>query len=549
MSYAGQVLLKRIQPWVPFVLMVIVIVTGLSGTGRVATGDAPHILAIGQKLSGMLAQGEFLTFYESISSLVSPHPPGGYLVVVILDLIGWSNLPVGVSVCGLALAWHGMVLLVSREGQSRWGPWLGGLLMMGSGLLWFSVEQMAWDLLAAGCVVACIGHLHASDGLRKLGHGLCFGLFMGLGFVTKYTFPAFLVLPVLFAGWAIARFRAYAGFSIAVAAFLVVAGPWYWGHVQSVLAYVAHSSDAAASLSDSPASTWAQRLSAENLLYYPTVLRDALGWPGVFVLGLAFSRAWSSPAGRWAAWGVLGGGFVLTFAGENQSRYILPALPLLAAIVDIGIRPGLGRSVSRFGLVAGLSAALPAAWGTWTAYSSHERAPASQDQTHAVESLVGWGDWPWVAGPYRPVSNPVSDWRVDEALGAIAMATGPGAHQVGLLLPRDMRLPPASTYAWRAGARGLEWDVASVVTGGPNRRPMIFVGPLKPIGYKISRKFSVAYAVYPKGHTPAVMQGLSAVPTWTHPLPHGFEGSVFTVPADGWTTALGEALMKDPIDG
>ena len=68
-----------------------------------------------------------------------------------------------------------------------------------------------------------------------------------------------------------------------------------------------------------------------------------------------------NPSGRWAAWGVLGGGFILTFAGENQSRYILPALPLLAAIVDIGVRPGLGQSLSRFGLVAGLCAALPAA--------------------------------------------------------------------------------------------------------------------------------------------------------------------------------------------
>lgn len=539
----------RIQPWIPFVVMVSLLMIGLSGTGRVATGDAPHILAIGQKLSGMLAQGEFLGFYESISSLVSPHPPGGYLLVVALDLIGWSNLPVGVSVCGLALAWHGMVLLVSREGRSRWGPWLGGLLMMASGLLWFSVEQMAWDLLAAGCVVACIGHLHASDGLRKLGHGLCFGLFMGLGFVTKYTFPAFLILPVLFAGWAVVRFRAYAGLCIAIAAFLVVAGPWYLGHAQSVLAYVAHSSDAAATLSDSPASTWAHRLSAENLLYYPTVLRDTLGWPGLFVLGLAFSRAWSSPAGRWSAWGVVGGGLVLTFAGENQSRYFLPAIPLIAAIVDIGIRPGFGQSLSRFGLVAGLSTALPAAWGSWTAYSSNERAPASRDQTHAVESLAGWGDWPWVAGPYRPISNPITDWRVDEALGALAMATGPGSHQVGLLLPRDMRLPPASTYAWRAGSRGLDWDFASVVTGGPSRRPMIFVGPLKPLGHKISRKFSVAYAVYPKGRPPAVMQALSAVASWTHPLPSGFEGAVYTVPANGWESELGQALKKDPIDG
>ena len=162
---------------------------------------------------------------------------------------------------------------------------------------------------------------------------------------------------------------------------------------------------------------------------------------------------------------------------------------------------------------------------------------------------MSWGDWPWVAGPFRPVSNPVMSWRVDEALGALAMATGPGAHQVGLILPRDMRLPPASTYAWRAGDRGLDWDFASVVTGGPSRRPMIFVGPLKPLGHKISRKFSVAYAVYPRGQTPAVLQGLAATATWTHALPHGFEGAVFTVSAEGWTTPLGETLKKDPIDG
>ena len=78
---------------------------------------------------------------------------------------------------------------------------------------------------------------------------------------------------------------------------------------------------------------------------------------------------------------------------------------------------------------------------------------------------------------------------------------------------------------------------------------MIFVGPLKPLGHKISRKFSIAYVVYPRGQVPAIMQGLSAMSTWKHTLPHGFEGAVFAVPPEGWTTPLGEALKKDPIDG
>ena len=59
----------------------------------------------------------------------------------------------------------------------------------------------------------------------------------------------------------------------------------------------------------------------------------------------------------------------------------------------------------------------------------------------------------------------------------------------------------------------------------------------------------MAYAVYPRGQAPAVLQGLAATATWTHALPHGFEGAVFTVSAEGWTTPLGETLKKDPIDG
>ena len=310
--------------------------------------------------------------------------------MVILDLIGWSNLPVGVSICGLALMWHGMVLLTSKEGQFALGPvarrsadhGLGSDLVLGRA----DGVGPALGRVRGGLYWS----LHASDGLRKLGHGLYFGLFMGLGFVTKYTFPAFLVLPVVFAGWAIDGFRSYAGLFTALAAFMVLAGPWYWGHTQAVLAYVAHSANAAATLSDSPASSWAYRLSAENLLYYPTVLRDALGWPGLLVVGLGFTRGWSvhpdaGPPGESS------GGFILTFAGENQSRYILPALPLLAAIVTSVCDPVLGKSLSRFGLVAGLCAALPAAWGSWTAYSSGERAPASRDQNHAAESVDDLG--------------------------------------------------------------------------------------------------------------------------------------------------------------
>jgi len=460
-----------------------------------------------------------------------------------------GSIPLLVGLSGLAMSWHGMILLTRRVDEGSWGPWLGWLLMLSTAATWLAIEQMYWDMLAAGCVAASVGHLHASDGLRNSGHAICFGLFMGLGFVTKYTFPAFLLLPVMFAGVAILRFRSFGGLLISICGFLLVAGPWLFTYGDSVWAYVAQSSTPSMSISDSPASSWTYRFTAENLLYYPTVLRDMLGWPGLVLVGIAFTRGWGTYGGRWAAWGALSGLLVLTFAGENQSRYLLPALPLMGALVDVGIRPGLGRAVSRFGMVVGLSVTLPALWGAWSFVKASDAAPASRDQTHAVESFLGWGAWPWPAEPFRPVSNPMKEWDVDEAIVAISEVTGTGAHQIGLLLPRDVRLPPASTYAWRAGNRGLEWDVATIVSQGPGGRPMIFVGPLKPMGHRISRRFKVAYAVHGKGQFPSILRELAAKRVWSHDLHSGMQGSVFTVPDAGWGTPTGLEIQKDPIDG
>jgi len=550
MKLAVSIIWERFRQWLPFFIGAALIGLVLRDQARVPTGDAPHLLAIADRLTLMFRRGEFLDFFESWSSLVTPHPPAGYMVPTLLGLLGFEG---GVApmtgLVGLALCWYGMNLLSRGDHRSTWGPWIGGILILSSAMTWTFIEHMAWDILAAGCVAACVGHLHASDGFRDKGHSLAFGLFMGLGFVTKYTFPAFLFLPVLFAGRAMIRFRTVGGMVVSLMGFALVAGPWLWIHGDAVLAYVANSTSAAHTISDSPAKGWMARLSPDNLLYYPTVLRDALGWPGVLLVGVAFVRVWMRPAGRWAAWSVLSGLFLLSFAGENQARYFFPALPLLGVIVDIGIRPGIGHPMARFGLVCGLGALLPSLWGVWSIQTSDLEAPPARDQTHAVESLLSWGEWPWPSTPFRPIENPLKEWRVDEALAAIAEHTGEGAHQIGLILPRDARLPPGSTYAWRAGQRQLEWDVATVVPDGPHGRPMVFVGPLKPLGERIDRRFRVAYAVHTRGAPPAILRDIQAEIVWQHTLPGGLEGSVFEVPVQGWNTPMGLMLQKDPLDG
>ena len=78
---------------------------------------------------------------------------------------------------------------------------------------------------------------------------------------------------------------------------------------------------------------------------------------------------------------------------------------------------------------------------------------------------------------------------------------------------------------------------------------MIFVGPLKPMGHRISRRFKVAYAVHGKGQVPPILRQLNAERVWFHDLQSGMQGSVFKVPDAGWGTEVGLALQKDPIDG
>ena len=225
MKLAASIFWERFRQWLPFIMGAALMWFVLSNESRIPTGDAPHLLAISDRLALMFRRGEILDFFESWSSLVTPHPPAGYFVPTMLNLLG-VNAGVAplTGLVGLALCWYGMILLSRGDHRSKWGPWIGGILLVSSAMTWTFVEHMAWDILAAGCVAACVGHLHASDGFRDKGHSLVFGLFMGLGFVTKYTFPAFLLLPVLFAARAMIRFKTFGGMFVSLIGFVIIAG-------------------------------------------------------------------------------------------------------------------------------------------------------------------------------------------------------------------------------------------------------------------------------------------------------------------------------------
>ena len=79
---------ERFRPWIPFIIGASLIWWILGEHARIPTGDAPHMLAISDRLAMMFQRGEFLDGFESWTSLVTPHPPAGYLVPTSFALMG-----------------------------------------------------------------------------------------------------------------------------------------------------------------------------------------------------------------------------------------------------------------------------------------------------------------------------------------------------------------------------------------------------------------------------------------------------------------------------
>ncbi len=518
---------------------------GIVPAGRLPTGDAPHLLGMAHRFANALVSGDLSGFAALISGQVTPHPPVGYLLPSLGYALGLSSLvPLATSLVALGLVWHGMGLLVREPGQKARPPWVGGMLLLCSGMTWFVVEQVAWDLLGAGLVVALVGHAWASQGLSKPRHAVAVGVIAGLGCMTKYTFPVFVLLPSLVVGLHALRTRQWRGLALTLVAFAVLAGPWLTENMGAILAYVASSSDPSRTISDSPAAAWSDRMQLETLLYYPAVLRDAWGWPGLFLVLLSLPAVWH-PGCRLALLGGVGGIVALTFAGEQQARYVYPALPLLAAMVDVAMNARWAERTAHRWRWLGTLVVLPALWGAFAMSWVHRTAPPTRNL--APGPLVNWGSWPWPAESLRPTSLGIEAYAVDQVVQQLAQGLPAGEHTVGIELPRNPGAPSASAYMWRAEQQGHSWTWAMVTRVGPAGRPTLFLTPSTSTVDTRSRRFSVAYVVRSPGAVPGPVERMAATAEFIHQLPGDRVGRIVTVPADAWQTPTGRRLLRDPM--
>ncbi len=518
--------------------------------GRWPTGDAAHLLGIAARLARELATLELGELVFHWSSLLAPHPPGGYLFAMLPSLAGAGRHAGPVAgVLALALTWHGLRLLVGRD---RFPPLAAWALLLSTPLLWLAVEHTWWDLLAAGCAAATLGHLRASEGLTHRGHSVAFGAFMGLGFLTKYTFPMFVVLPTLWAGLGLAaRRRGLRGLVSSLAAFAVLAGPWYASRFTKVRRYLVDSTDPNSATVDAASTplTQAELLQPENLAYYPAVLVEGLGWPGLILLGLGVLLGLRHPGGRLALLGALGGLAILSLTGQRQARYLIPALPLLALALDAGLRFR-HNAPKALAALAVLGICLPATWCTARMWTWIERPPSNRPHDPGLDSLAVWGAWPWPAEGFRPVSSDPDAWLIDQALAQMGELVGDTPQTIGLYLDERSGGPETGFYIWWAEALGHPWDVATVMTKGRGGEPLAFVGPFAGDDWP-PKEFAGLYSVRRPQDSDLrrLVALLDASEVSSLPLPNGYEGTLWRVPDTTWQRANRPLVPPPPPPG
>ena len=518
--------IRQSYSWMPLLLAVGILLFCLLPAGRTPTGDAPHLLGISERLAHEFTHLEWGAFGHHWLNLVAPHPPVGYLLPVSAYALGFGELvPLLCAVIALALIWRGLSLFTQATHQSP--PWLALLLLMACPLFWLSLAELHWDLLAAASLCMCMGHLAASDGLQHTAHTRSFGAWMGVGFLTKYSFPAFAFFPVLLLVPTVIRHKRFRGVATALLPFGLVAGPWLLLRGGEVLPYVMDSLNSESHLVDR-----ASISATVDPLYYLAVLKNALGWPGLVLLSTGLFAA-RSHSGRIALCAGLGGLLVLSRMGQQEPRYLLPALPMLALSMHCSIDALKGRP-KWAGWAVSIAILLPMLSFSAGANRLGAEVPAERRHEHHRASLKRWGDWPRVHTSFLPVSSHTDAFGIDKALQAMAShLTEEDGTTVGLMLDHTAGELRDALFFHRASRLGLWWDFVSLAPppGGHGREFGKFKGPFRAKGEAPSR-FRVLYAAYKKGDRTreSWLQSKGATVLSQIALPNGFTGEILRLP-------------------
>jgi len=494
--------MKRLFWWTVALVTTAAIVITLANAGRVADGDTTHLMAVEIRLSQLLHDGQLGRAARAWWGLLAPHPPLGYLPgVLVFSVLGVQKLsgPLAMGL-SLLLAWDALYRLWAGR------AWLAWLAILGSPLVWADLDRHGRDFVGGAVLLQIIAWLVASAGFSKRRASLAFGLWLGVGFLTKYTVAAYMLLPCLLAGlglvrpWSGQRWR---NLGFAVAAFLGVASVWLTIFGVSVLRYIG--------ISYGPqmmdhTENFRDPTSVGSLLYYPLAVRDALSVPGLVLVlaAVVVGLLGRETRGRVAlcAAAAIGGIGALSSVPEAVDRYAVPGVMALCALLP-ALAPRGGARWRQALLVPAVLVFGPQAWATVQAFRPGAPVgPANYDYT--VGDLWDLA-WPLPRG-FLPTNRDLSAWRLDQVAAAIQQAQGSRDGTIGVLAPDAMReFPSFGNLLIATSARGCRYDFANL---RGSRQPPVFVGPLFD-GQWPPSTFHTLVAVFPERADLAITQWLS----------------------------------------
>jgi len=357
--------------------------------------------------------------------VVGPGPDRG----LILNLLLWPVLLAAVYLLGRRL-------FSARTGL------LAAFLTATTPIIFGLAHEFFIEFLLTALVTVTVLLLLKTDGFTRRGASVALGVVVGLGMLTKVTFPLYVAGPCLVLGIAalspVVRARRNGGpiagrlariaVNICIIGAFAVAIPffWYLHDLKPSWEYAKWASNGAGSLPYGPAQPYKPDEIAKFTL---TIINVDISWLYVVVplIGLALVLvAW------WRGWAgalvwrtttvkvlVLAGWFAIPFwyvtlSHNHDPRFLAPAMPAFALLMA-GVLARVPKPNTRRALIVGT-----VVLGTFQWFAALFSVPILPDKiqatTPAGEAIIWW------QGPQSRAHNhtPYGNWKVDEILTYLA---------------------------------------------------------------------------------------------------------------------------------
>jgi hypothetical protein len=351
-------------------------------------------------------------------TLEGSHPPLYPILGAVAMTIAGDGYA-GARMVNVALAALTVVsaFLLARRGLGPWEAWLAATVAALAPLLFAFGHVYYIETLLIPLVLLTWWWTEASDGLARRRSWLGMGLLLGLGCLTKWTYPIFVGIPLVLAMRRSGRWAALVPAAIVAAA---IAAPWYLTTVDNLVAFFERSVI-------SGEGHLSARSGLMGWLYYPKeIVLVGLGIPLAAAAIVGWVSLWRhdrTRALRLATWAVIPI-VVFSFVLTKKPRHILPVLPVFAILAVHGVRIARGPLLRR--LVAGLLVAHVAASAFQSSFAFMGKDPGVSIADRRV---------PLLSRP-SPIPGPPEDvsWPYEEILVALRDAGATDTRHPVLLL-------------------------------------------------------------------------------------------------------------------